>query len=247
MRCVILADMAIVFAKCDVEYPMQAAGTAPVAIAVNPVNQRVYVANYTSSNVSVITPAATAAIPLTTAISSLASNQTGSATPSFTFTPTSRFSPTAPAVTGVYFQTDTWQGSWQQLGGSGPYTGTTTPLSAGTHVLYAYAVDGEEATSVNTGFGSSPLIGQMAAYVFTVVPPAPSVVSIAPAGSPAANATSFNFTVTFDAAVINVDASDFSLTATGSATASIGTPTTANGGLAWTIPISAVAGCQRSP
>jgi YVTN family beta-propeller protein len=148
-----------------------ATGTNPVAVAVNPVTNKIYVANQGSANVTVITEAAAQSIPLTTAIGPLPGNQTGSPTPSFTFTATSSFAPTAPPVQGVYYQVDTWQGTWQKASGSGPFSGTTAALGLGTHIVYAFAVDGEEATSVNTGSGSSPLIGQMAAYVFTVVPP----------------------------------------------------------------------------
>jgi hypothetical protein len=36
------------------------------------------------------------------------------------------------------------------------------------HILYAYATDGQEATSTNTGVQSSPLIGNIKAYEFLV-------------------------------------------------------------------------------
>jgi hypothetical protein len=39
-------------------------------------------------------------------------------------------------------------------------------LLPGTHPLFAFAVDGQEATSINTGQGSSPVIGQVSAYHF---------------------------------------------------------------------------------
>jgi hypothetical protein len=39
-------------------------------------------------------------------------------------------------------------------------------LLPGTHPLFALAVDGQEATSINTGQGSSPVIGQVSAYHF---------------------------------------------------------------------------------
>ena len=43
-----------------------------------------------------------------------------------------------------------------------------TPLQFGVHVLYAYATDGQDATSVSTGEHSDPLVGNIAAYVFLV-------------------------------------------------------------------------------
>jgi len=39
-------------------------------------------------------------------------------------------------------------------------------LRLGVHILYSYATDGQEATSTNTGDHSSPLIGNVTAYVF---------------------------------------------------------------------------------
>ncbi len=56
---------------------------------------------------------------------------------------------------------------------AGVFTATTPTLGLGTHVLYAYAVDGQDGTGCSNGDGStcSPLIGLIAAYVFTVLPP----------------------------------------------------------------------------
>jgi methionine-rich copper-binding protein CopC len=70
----------------------------------------------------------------------------------------------------------------------------------------------------------------------------PSVSSSVPASSPVVNATSMSFTVTFSEAVSGVDAGDFSLTATGGVLGSIGTPTSADGGLTWTVPITSISG-----
>ncbi|MBL0121760.1 MAG: hypothetical protein IPP88_03190 [Betaproteobacteria bacterium] len=145
-----------------------ATGLFPFGVAVNPVTGKIYVANSSGGTVTVITESLMQAIPLTTAIGSLPGNQTGLASPTFTFTPASTFVPTVPPVQGVYYQIDTWQGAWQKAGGTGLYTGTTAPLGLGTHILYAFAVDGQESTSVSTGVQASPLVGQMAAYVFTV-------------------------------------------------------------------------------
>lgn len=69
----------------------------------------------------------------------------------------------------------------------------------------------------------------------------PSVASSDPAGSPAASDTSMSFTVVFSEAVSGVDASDFTLTATGTAAGTIGTPTTADN-ITWTVPITGISG-----
>ena len=89
-----------------------AAETLPAAVAVNPVTNKIYVANQTSNDVTVIAEQQVQAIPLQANITPLADNQTGSLTPSFSFTATSTFSPFAPPPQGLFFQVDTWQGAW---------------------------------------------------------------------------------------------------------------------------------------
>jgi len=139
--------------------------------------------------VTVLTEQQVQTIPLTTAISALPNNQTTSPTPAFTFTASSTFSPTAPPVDAVYFQLDTWQGAWtpaSPAGTPGSFTGTLPTLSPGIHILYAYATDGQDASSIQTGGGgfgqtgqSSPLIGNIAAYLFLFAPP-PTDFSLSP-------------------------------------------------------------------
>src|SRR5947209_9457972 len=150
-----------------------AAGMGPSFVAVNPVTNKVYVANHDTANVTVLTEQQVQTIPLTTAISALPNNQTTTPTPAFTFTASSTFSPTAPAVDAVYFQLDTWQGAWtpaSPTGTPGSFTATLPTLSLGIHILYAYATDGQDASSIQTGGNgvgqSSPLIGNIAAYLF---------------------------------------------------------------------------------
>jgi hypothetical protein len=53
---------------------------------------------------------------------------------------------------------------------TGRWQGQVVHPFPGTPILYAFAVDGQEATSVNTGAGSSPIIGNITAYLFLVQP-----------------------------------------------------------------------------
>ena len=154
-----------------------AVGTNPSHVAINPVTNKIYVAN--AESVTALTEQTVSAIPLVTTIAPLAGDVSISATPTFTLTALSTFAPTAPPVQGVFTQVDTWQGAWQAATPSGgDYLATTSPLGFGTHILYAYAVDGQYAnggcTSAN-GSVCSPLLGSIAAYVFTVVPSAADV------------------------------------------------------------------------
>jgi YVTN family beta-propeller protein len=162
-------------------------GTTPSSVAVNPVTNEIYVANAGSSNVTVLAEQQVQAIPLTAIISPLSGNQTSSATPTFTFTASSSFAPTAPPPDAVYFQVDTWQGVWTPATAStttGNFTGTLPALSPGVHLLYAYATDGQDATSIQAGGGSagasseqsSPVIGNITAYLFLV--PAPPALEV---------------------------------------------------------------------
>src|SRR5260370_7090702 len=54
----------------------------------------------------------------------------------------------------------------------GSFTTTLPTLSLGIHILYAYATDGQDASSIMTtdgnGGGSSPVVGNIAAYLFLV-------------------------------------------------------------------------------
>ncbi|CAK0779412.1 exported hypothetical protein [Gammaproteobacteria bacterium] len=68
----------------------------------------------------------------------------------------------------------------------------------------------------------------------------PSVVSIAPTNTPASTVTSMTFTVTFNQALSGVNASDFNLTATGTASGTIGTPTSSDDGKTWIVPVTGI-------
>ena len=101
--------------------------------------------------------------PLTTAITPLAGNSTTSATQTFQFTTANIAS---RPVTNLYFAFDSFEGPWRQGTPRTPesFTGTASGLSVGIHILYAFATDGEEATSIMPA--SSPGIGGIAAYLF---------------------------------------------------------------------------------
>ena len=142
-------------------------GLSPVPVAVGPVTNKIYVVDEDSDDVTVIDEQQDQAVPLVTTITPLGGNTTSSATPTFTFSAASSFAPTAPPVTKLYFQFDTWQGPWiAATGGPATFSGTAPVLSTGTHILYAFATDGQDATSTITGSGSSPLTGIITAYLF---------------------------------------------------------------------------------
>ena len=145
----------------------------PVAVAVNPVTNMIYVADYGGGDgtTEVITEQQVQAIPILTTITPLAGNQTDSLTTNFSFTATNSMT-TAP-IDNLLFQVDTWQAPWLvgSPQGGGKFNGASPSLQPGFHILYAYSTDGEEATSTNTGGQSSPLIGNIAAYGFLVAAP----------------------------------------------------------------------------
>ena len=138
------------------------------AIAVNPFTNTIYMANEGSNNVTVITEQNVQPIPLVTTIDPLTDNQTLLGQLTFDFTATSSFSPTAPTPQEVWYQFDTWEGPWLATSGAAPnFSVTTSGLPVGTHILYAFATDGQDGNS--TGMAQQ-LVGTMAAYLFTVVP-----------------------------------------------------------------------------
>jgi hypothetical protein len=82
----------------------------------------------------------------------------------------SSYSPNAPDVQQIYYQLDSRFGEWKKASMSGSSGVAVLPvLDKGTHILYAFAADGMDATSVNSGAGASAVIGDIETYVFTVV------------------------------------------------------------------------------
>jgi hypothetical protein len=145
-------------------------------VAPNPVTNQIYVAVTGGNSVAVITEEQVQPVPLTTGITPLPNDQTESPAPNFTFTAQSN---TVTVPDGVHFQADTWQNAWSQATGSNPsFTGTLAALQPGFHILYAYAGDGQEATSTQPG---SPLTGAIQAYGFLVTQP-PTTVATSVAG-----------------------------------------------------------------
>ena len=171
-------------------------GTHPSGVAVNPVTNEIYVSNIFDNDVSVLTEQQTQTIPLTTTITPLTGNTSSSSAASLTFTAASTFAPNAPTPNAVYFQLDTWQGPWTAAtnNGGGSFSGTTSSLQGGFHIVYAYATDGQDATSTETTSDatgkSSPLIGTITAYGFLSNPPVPTPgFSPSPATIPFGNQT----------------------------------------------------------
>lgn len=161
---------------------MLAVGSTPKAVAVNMLTNTVYVANNGPLNpnatpaygsVSAIPELPIPVSPLLSTIIPIPGDATTSTTPTFTITATSA---TGSPVRALYYQMDSIQGGWLKAtpaGVAGSYRLTTAPLSQGAHTLYVFATDGSDATSINTGSQSSPLIGAIANYSFSVngVPP----------------------------------------------------------------------------
>ena len=157
-----------------------AAGTDPLAVAVNPVTSKIYVANSRSNDVTVITEQTVQPNPLNVSINKLPGNTSSVSDPTFTILAESVYSPIAPPVLQVYYQVDTWQGGWLSATEKPLAPSATTQWSAqippqgnGIHILYAYAVDGQDAGSVNPSPSYSPIIGRISAYLFLVRAPWP--------------------------------------------------------------------------
>jgi hypothetical protein len=145
-----------------------ALGNTPGAMVVNPIINKIYVDN--GGNLVTLTEQQVQPIPLLTKITPLIGNQTSSRAPSFNFQTISTYEPVTPPPLAVYFQVDTWQGSWTKAGGSNPaFSGQTGTLLLGTHVLYAYASDGQDASINNNTLNGQAAIGEIAAYPFTVM------------------------------------------------------------------------------
>jgi YVTN family beta-propeller protein len=140
------------------------------SVAVNPVTGQAFVTD-NATQIFVISENRVSRIPLQVKIAPLRRNRTHNPQPTFTFTATDTFKPHNTKIDELLFQVDTWQGTWSSAKqtSSGHFQGKVRrPLQLGVHILYAYATDGQEATSTNTGQQSSPLVGNIKAYVFLV-------------------------------------------------------------------------------
>jgi hypothetical protein len=108
-------------------------------------------------------------IPLTTDINPLPGNAATVSNPTLDYSVASTYFPSAPAVQQVYYQVDTWTGPWLRAIPSGGVGSFTIPVqTGGIHTVYAFAGDGQEATSVTMGSGSSPIPGAMTAYTLLI-------------------------------------------------------------------------------
>ena len=147
------------------------------AIAVNPLTNTIYVTDSGGGVTPVQSPIgeATIAVGITTTITPLPGNTSGSGSGTITLNATSAMTP-APlgTVRSVYFRID--GGSWSAAAGTGPWTATFSGLAPGNHTLQAFATNGLEAPSINTDIQNVPILGNVAAYAFTVsAPPAPQL------------------------------------------------------------------------
>jgi YVTN family beta-propeller protein len=142
-------------------------GQNPEWIDVNRFTNAAYVANSGGDHVSQLLGAALHTMPITTTITPLGDNLSSSPTPQFTFQASSTFG-SVTSVSAVYFSVDSKQGVWTAatMTESGTFQGTAPgPLSAGVHIVYAYATNG-----VNVSQGGSLLMSNVAAYLFLVSP-----------------------------------------------------------------------------
>lgn len=144
---------------------------------------------------------------------------------------TRQTSGTTNSLTSVYFYSAT-QG-WA-VGSSG--TILTTNNGGVTWVSQtsgtSTSIQGVRFTS--TGQGFAVLYGSATMLSYTL--PTTSITSIT-ANSAYSNASSVNYTVTFEAAVTGVTAGNFSLSSAGVSGASVGTPTTSDN-ITWTVPVN---------
>lgn len=154
-----------------------AAGECPDGIDVNPVTNEIYVAKFIYSNsVTVIDAQSEQPGRLTVSISPLPENLTDDTSPTFDLTAQSNYTPSSPSIRQIWYQMDTMTGKWVKALSAGVSVKVTlSELSRGTHTLYAFATDGMEATSVNTGYGTSSITGKMTAYSFTVLDTRPMI------------------------------------------------------------------------
>jgi YVTN family beta-propeller protein len=141
--------------------------------AVNPITQQVFVGE-NSSAVGVLSPASRADNSLVVTISPFSQNVTADPNASLSSqVQTQSFAAAGYQAHRVYYQFDTKMGEWIEANGgpgAGPYRIPLSGLRSGTHILFAYATDGQDVSSVATGNVSAPALGAITAYAFTLMP-----------------------------------------------------------------------------
>ncbi len=155
-----------------------AVGNNPVVAAANSISNQGYIVNQSASSVTAITEYQPQANNLQTTISTFTGNATSTTTPTFTFSATNTLSEVTPPpsqtfapIANIYYQVDTWLGTWTPTKTQSGFSATlTAPLSPGVHTIYAFATDGEDSTSTISGVQSGPTVGQIASYQFLVAP-----------------------------------------------------------------------------
>ncbi|QCO05578.1 Ig-like domain-containing protein [Azospirillum argentinense] len=112
------------------------------------------------------------------------------------------------------------------------YKNSAGSFTAGARTATVVVNDGETTSTART---STITLGT----VVDTTPP--TVSSIAVSGTPAANASSVTYTVTFSEGVSGVDSSDFTLATTGTASGTIGTVTQVSAGV-YTVSVTGISG-----
>lgn len=131
-------------------------------IAVNALTGKVYVEDGTNVDVIDVGAVPIQSVPLTTTITPFPSATTSNPLPTFNFSAASTSSPNATFVENIYFQLDSQQGTWTKANGQqGIPTSVVLP---GTHTVFAFATDGQEANA--TG-GVLHFVGNVASQQFT--------------------------------------------------------------------------------
>ena len=104
--------------------------------------------------------------------------------------------------------------------------------------VFRFNSDGSSRTTVFTNSVTNSQVLGLA----MLPPPTTTISSLNRVNSTPSNASTVNWTLTFGSATTGVTSSNFSLSGTATSGASIGTPTTANSGLTWTIPVTTGSG-----
>jgi hypothetical protein len=108
-------------------------------------------------------------VPITTAISA---DPPSGGSVTVHFSAASGFAPNAPAISQIYYLVDAIDGPWLEATPAGDEASATLSLPPGSHVVHAFAVDGQEATT-SRGRELSPIVGQTASLEIAMpAPPA---------------------------------------------------------------------------
>ncbi|MGL5002659.1 MAG: hypothetical protein ACRDAM_06930, partial [Casimicrobium sp.] len=142
-------------------------------LAVNPVTEKIYVANNGASNVTIINPATVTQSTHSITVSSPSGAFTSTPNPTLALNVSNAYSPNEQAVRVAHARVGTRDGAHAAASGSGPFNAALSGLQIGINYVSLFAIDALEGSSGNGSAylaGTTTLIGTPKIHAIAYTP-----------------------------------------------------------------------------